>query len=529
MIRTASPQNSPANRVALIILDGFGLSAAESGNAVLAAKLPFLNSLVQRFPAVPLAASGTEVGLAWGEVGNSEVGHFNIGAGRVVLQDLPRINASIESGRFFENLALVDALARLKERRGRLHLVGLLSNGGVHGHIDHLLPLLKLAKQQGVASVVIHGITDGRDTQPKVAGTFLRQLEEATSAVGIGRLGTLVGRFYALDRDNRWERVRRAFEAFVDRRGTPFTDPEVALKAAYAAGQADETLEPLVNQSVAGIADRDLVIMTNYRVDRARQLAQALSDPAFSRFRRSSALKELEFVSFVSYGGRPSPRTHVAYFAEPVRNFLADELAQAKRHQLHVAETEKYAHVTYFLNAGQEAPCAGEERVLVPSPKVANYDSRPDMSAPVVAKQFARRFSPPFDLGVVNFANPDMVGHTGNLTATVQALETIDGLLKPLVTDLLDKGVAVLLTADHGNCEQMVHPNTGEIDKEHTVNPVPFILARAGGERASDADLRSLAGRAPVGVLADVAPTALELLGLPVPTDMTGQSLLHGI
>lgn len=521
--------NTSGGRVALIILDGFGLSAAEHGNAVLTAKLPFFRSLVDRFPAVPLAASGTEVGLDWGEVGNSEVGHFNIGAGRVVLQDLPRINASIEHGRFFTNEALVSAATRLKQRGKRLHLIGLLSNGGVHGHVDHLIAMLTFAKQQGLTDVVVHGITDGRDTQPKVAQTFVTKLGAAMKELGVGQLGTLVGRYYAMDRDNRWERIERAFAAFVDRRGTPFTDPAAAITAAYAAGQSDETLEPQVNSAVAGIADGDLVVMTNYRPDRARQLALALTDPTFTQFKRSSALPALEFVSFVSYGSKPSPRVQVAFFAEPIPNYLADELAQATCYQLHVAETEKYAHVTYFLNAGQETPLPGEERILVPSPKVASYDAQPGMSAALVAREFAQRFVPSFGFGVVNFANPDMVGHTGNLAATIAALETLDGLLKSLIEKLLADGVNVLLTADHGNCEQMIHPKTGEIDKEHTVNPVPLIVMQPQRGQSKPGSLTQLSATQAVGVLADVAPTVLELLGLPTPPDMTGQSLLHAI
>jgi len=517
------------NRVALIILDGFGLSAYEKGNAILEARLPFINQLVERYPAVALAASGTEVGLDWGEVGNSEVGHFNIGAGRVVLQDLPRINAAIASGRFFQNEALVSQLAALKQRGKRLHLIGLISNGGVHGHVDHLIAMLKFAQEQGLTDVVVHAITDGRDTQPKVAQKFITQLQQAIKEIGVGQLGTLVGRYYAMDRDNNWDRIELAFAAIVDRKGTSFTDPAEALKAAYAAGKSDESLEPLVNPAVPGIAEQDLIVMTNFRPDRARQLAMALTDPTFSAFKRSSSLINTEFVSFVSYGQEATSRVHVAFFAEPMANYLASELADAQIYQLHVAETEKYAHVTYFLNTGQETPLAGEERILVPSPKVVSYDQRPEMSAQLVASEFQTRFVKPFRFGVVNFANPDMVGHTGNFAATTQAIETLDSILKTLITHLQADNTTIIITADHGNCEQMIHPKTGEIDKEHTVNPVPLILIQPGGERPTTGGLHALVAAQPVGVLADIAPTILEILGLPTPSEMTGQSLLHAI
>ena len=516
-------------RVALIILDGFGLSAFEKGNTVLDAKLPFFRSLLQSYPAVTLAASGTDVGLDWGEVGNSEVGHFNIGAGRVVLQDLPRINASIESKRFFTNQALLEAARIAKTNKKRLHILGIASNGGVHGHINHMVAMLQFAKGQGITDVVVHAITDGRDTQPKVAAGFITTLLEGMKTTGVGQLGTIVGRYYAMDRDKRWDRIEKAFGAFVDRKGAPMNDPLASLKAAYAAGQSDETLEPLVNASVPGIQDGDVVICTNYRADRARQMMQALTEPNFTAFTRSSPLSTLEFVSFTSYGEEASNRVKVAFFAEPLPNYLADEVAQARKYQLHVAETEKYAHVTYFLNAGKETPLQGEERVLIPSPKVASYDTKPEMSAPTVLSEFSKRFINPYSFGVVNFANPDMVGHTGNAAATIQALETIDGCLKALIPALMKENVSVILTSDHGNCEQMIHPKTGEIDKEHTVNPVPFVLMRPGGTEQRAATPEMLAAGQPVGVLADVAPTILDLMGIPVPAEMTGQSLVNAI
>ena len=520
---------STGERVALIILDGFGLSAFEKGNAVFGAKLPYLQSLLKAYPATTISASGTDVGLDWGEVGNSEVGHFNIGAGRVVLQDLPRINASIESKRFFENGALLEAARALKASKKRLHIYGIASSGGVHGHIDHIKAMLTFAKQQKITDVVVHAITDGRDTQPKVAVGFIKDLLEFMKTAGVGKLGTIIGRYYAMDRDKRWDRIEKAFEAMVDRKGVTMTDPLKAIEEAYKDKQSDENLEPLIDPNVPGIQDGDLVICTNFRADRARQMMEALTDPKFSAFKRSSNLTKLEFVSFTSYGEEATSRVKVAFFAEPMPNYLADEIAQAKRYQLHVAETEKYAHVTYFLNAGKETALRGEERVLVPSPKVATYDETPEMSAKTVANEFMKRFTEKFSFGVVNFANPDMVGHTGNAKATIEAIEAVDGYLEKMVTTLLKDNVSVIVTADHGNCEQMIHPKTGEIDKEHTVNPVPFILARPTAGEARDTSLETLATQQPVGVLADVAPTVLDMLGIPIPAEMTGQSLANAI
>ena len=521
--------DAPKARVALIILDGFGLSAYEKGNAVTEAKHPYLDSLLTKYPSVALRASGTDVGLEWGEVGNSEVGHFNIGAGRVVLQDLPRINAAIESKRFFENATLIEAAKLAKSGSTTLHVIGLASDGGVHGHIDHIKAVLEFAKDQSIPRIVVHAITDGRDTQPKVAEGFVKDLVDTMQKLGTGTLGTVVGRYWAMDRDNRWDRIQKAFEAIVDRKGTETADMVAGVTAAYNAGQSDESLEPLVNPEAAGIKDGDVVIMTNYRADRARQLMQALTDPTFTGFKRSTSLEKLEFISFTNYGQEATNRVKVAFFAEPLSNYLAQIISKAKLPQLHAAETEKYAHVTYFLNAGQEAANAGEDRILVPSPKVASYDTVPIMSAKTVQEEFSKRFTDKYSFGVVNFANPDMVGHTGDLKATITAIEALDGLLKTLINGLLEKGVHVLITADHGNAEQMIHPKTGDVDKEHTVNPVPFILASPDHAAQAPQTFQDLASTDAVGVLADVAPTILELLGLEPSAEMTGQSLVNAI
>jgi 2,3-bisphosphoglycerate-independent phosphoglycerate mutase len=521
-------QSATTPRAALIILDGFGLSAHTKGNAVHEAKLPVLTELIRTHPTTSLAAAGTEVGLEWGEVGNSEVGHFNIGAGRVVLQDLPRINAAIKEGRFGTNAALQAAVVEVKKQRSVLHLVGLVSNGGVHGHLDHLVALLEFAKAQQVTSVVVHAITDGRDTPPKVAQKFLGTLVGAIDRIGVGRLGTIVGRQFAMDRDRHWDRTERAYRALVDRAGEPIGAFETVMARAYAAKQSDETLEPRLDPAIPGIKTGDVVICANYRPDRARQLMQALTDPEFAGFKRP-AVPSVSFVSFTNYGQEASSRVRVAFFAEPVPHALAAEVATHDRGQLHVAETEKYAHVTYFLNAGREEPFPGEERSLVPSPRVGAFDEKPAMSAETVARTFLAKFTPAVSFGVLNFANPDMVGHTGNLRATVRALETIDQLIGSLVSRLTADGVPVVITADHGNAEQLIHPITGEIDKEHTVNPVPLILVRPGAAVPRAMSLATLAAADPVGVLADVAPTMLELLELPVPGAMTGQSLVHAL
>lgn len=520
----------------LVILDGFGLSPIREGNAIMQAKTPFVDWAIHEVPKAMLHASGAEVGLDWGEMGNSEVGHLNIGTGRIVMQDLPRIDRAIEDKSFFSNTVMRELADHVKKTKSTLHVIGLASSGGVHAHLNHMLAVLDFAKREHISNVALHLISDGRDTPPKTLDKDLPKIQEAIKLAGLGTIASISGRYFAMDRDKRWDRTQKAYLAIHDGVGRTATSPEEALTLAEQAKETDEFMTPTVivdghSKPVAPIKPHDVVLFTNYRADRARQLATALTLKEFSFFPRPQPPVSF-FASFTSYGQEATSIVKVAFFAPPMTDQLADLVARGKLFQFHIAETEKYAHVTYFFNGGREEPFAGEERLLIPSPKVATYDERPEMSAKEITRHLlARLTKKPANLFVVNFANPDMVGHTGDLKQTIKAIETVDNCLLAIGDAAHKIGAPLLITADHGNAEQLIHPETHEIDKEHTTNPVPFFVIspdRAFAPVKSSSDKPEqiqFAAQPPLGVLADIAPTVLDFLQLEKPTDMTGQSL----
>jgi 2,3-bisphosphoglycerate-independent phosphoglycerate mutase len=509
----------------LIIRDGWGVcdeddaSAQLHGNAVRLAKLPVLDELLASCPHALLQASGEAVGLPAGQMGNSEVGHQNLGAGRVTYQDLMRISVAIRDGSFFRNPVLVKAMEEVKRSGAHLHLMGLLSDGGVHSHNTHLYALLELARRQGLAAdqVIVHAILDGRDTPPRSGAGYLEQLERQIAVIGIGRIGTVVGRYYSMDRDNRWERTERAYAAYVLGEGTRASSAQAAIQDSYAADTSDEFVEPVVivgsqGESVGRVRDGDAIIFFNFRPDRARQITRAFTHSAPEGAAQPPV--DVRYVCMTEYDSTiPAP---VAFPAEVVENPLGEVVAAAGLRQLRIAETEKYAHVTYFFNGGREVAFEHEERALIPSPKVATYDLQPAMSASGITDELLSRLSgdtSPYDLVVLNFANADMVGHTGVLPATIQALEVVDACIGRIVARVRALGGITLITADHGNAEQMIDADGGPLTA-HTTNPVHLILV---GD-----DHRGLRD----GIFADVAPTVLELFGLRAPAEMTGHSLL---
>jgi len=507
--------------VALIILDGWGINPSCTDNAVCQARTPNLDRLMATFPTTRIDGSGTSVGLPAGQMGNSEVGHLNIGAGRIIYQDLTRISKSIADGDFFANPVLTKALGQIRQAGGRLHLMGLLSDGGVHSHNTHLYALVELARRQGLGEVFIHAFTDGRDTPPQSAGTYLAELENELQKIGLGQVATVTGRYYAMDRDNRWERVEQAWRALVLGEGTAATDSAMAITAAYAAGENDEFVKPRVvlrnGQAIGTVQDGDGLIFFNYRADRAREMTRAFTQAGFDGFDQPLTPALSAFVCLSEYD--ETFDLPVAFPSEVYPDLLGDVVARAGLKQLRIAETEKYAHVTFFFNGGEETPFPGEERVLIPSPKdVATYDLKPQMSAPEVTDEVVRRISGgEYALIVLNYANPDMVGHTGVLSAAIAAMETVDGCVNQVVEAVLAAGGAALITADHGNCEQM-DDGSGTPHTAHTANLVPLVLV--------DPERRN--ARLREGILADIAPTILQLLNIPQPAAMTGRSLLAG-
>ena len=496
----------------LIIMDGFGMSASDAGNAVHAARTPRLDQFFQEFAHTELSASGLDVGLPDGQMGNSEVGHTNIGGGRVVFQDLPRISKSIADGDFFTNPAYCHAMDACLEKGAALHLMGLLSDGGVHSHLTHLFALLKMAKDRGLTRVYIHAFLDGRDVSPTSGADFVAQTVAECAKIGVGKIATVMGRYYAMDRDKRWDRVEQAYDAMVyGESAVSNPDPTAAVKASYAAGVTDEFVEPVVCDSEGTISDNDSVIFFNFRPDRAREITRTLVDPAFDGFTRQ--FFPVTFVCNTEYDAT-MPNVQVAYPRNTVKNGLGEYLSQMGLTQLRIAETEKYAHVTFFFNGGSETVFPGEDRVLVPSPKVATYDPQPEMSAPeVCAKCVERIESGAYDVVILNFANCDMVGHTGVFDAAVKAVETVDECVGRVVDATLKMGGIAMITADHGNAEQMTEPD-GSPMTAHTTNLVPFILCGAGTELRTD------------GRLADIAPTILDVMGLACPPEMDGKTLI---
>ena len=504
--------------IALIIMDGFGESKIVEGNAVLNAKTPNLDKLIAECPNTLIAASGMDVGLPEGQMGNSEVGHTNIGAGRIVYQDLTRVSKSIADGDFFTNEVLVEAMNNAKN--GALHLMGLISNGGVHSHIDHLKALIKMAKEQGVENVFVHGFTDGRDVAPTSALSFVEDIENYMKEVGVGKFASLSGRYYAMDRDKRWERVQLAYEAMVTGKGNTATSAKEAIEKSYAEDKIDEFVVPTVivdenGQPIGLIKENDSIVFGNFRPDRAREITRALVDTDFVGFERPNM--NTFFVCLTTYDVTIK-NVHVAFKPQSLENTLGEYLAKNGKSQLRTAETEKYAHVTFFFNGGVEEANEGEERLLVPSPKVATYDLQPEMNAPeLTEKVLAKIDEDKYDFIVLNYANPDMVGHTGVVEAAIKAVETVDTCVGKVVDKIVSKGGSVLITADHGNAELMQDPETKTTITAHSTNPVPFIVV---GEEFKTANLRE------GGRLSDIAPTVLDMMNLKKPEEMTGQSLI---
>lgn len=496
----------------LVILDGWGWRDDSEDNAVRLARTPNFDRLYGGSPHAFLRTSGRDVGLPVGQMGNSEVGHLNLGAGRVVMQDLPRIDTAIETGDMKPRLEKAGLIAALKASGGTCHLLGLVSPGGVHAHQDHAVAVARILHEAGIP-VKIHAFTDGRDTAPRSAGEFVARLvAELPAGVPVA---TVCGRYYAMDRDNRWERVQRAYELLVHAKGAHFDTAEAAVAASYAADFSDEFLNPAVIGDYAGMADGDAILCTNFRADRAREILDALLLPTFSGFDRGRPIAFSAAAGMASYSTDLDTVMATLFPRETLDMGLGETVAAAGRTQLRMAETEKYPHVTYFFSGGRETPYPGEERILVPSPKVATYDLQPEMSAPELTdKAVAAIESGAFDLIVLNFANPDMVGHTGSLRAAIKAVETVDTALGRIADAILSMDGALLVTADHGNCEMMRDPETGGAHTAHTTFPVPVMLVGRPGFALKD------------GRLADVAPTLLTLMGVPQPAQMTGESLV---
>ena len=503
----------------LMILDGYGLNDRCEANAVCEAKTPIMDQLMAQCPFVKGNASGMAVGLPEGQMGNSEVGHLNMGAGRIVYQELTRITKEIQDGDFFKNEALLKAVKNAKENNSALHLFGLLSDGGVHSHNTHLYGLLELAKREGLEKVFVHCFLDGRDTPTTGGKEYSKELNDKMKELGVGQVATVVGRYYAMDRDNRWDRVEKAYNAMTKGEGILAECPVCAVKASYEAEKTDEFVEPTVivkdGKPVGTVQDKDSVIFFNFRPDRAREITRAFCDDNFEGFAREKRL-DLTYVCFTEYDVT-IPNKEVAFHKVSIENTFGEFLAAHNMKQARIAETEKYAHVTFFFNGGVEEPNEGEDRILVKSPKVATYDLKPEMSAYEVCDKLTSAIrSKEYDVIIINFANPDMVGHTGVEAAAIKAVEAVDECVGKAVDALKEVDGQMFICADHGNAEQLRDYETGEVFTAHTTNPVPFILVNADPAY----------GLREGGCLADIAPTLIELMGMEQPKEMTGKSLL---
>lgn len=506
--------------VVLMVLDGYGLNDRTEGNAIAMANTPVMDKLMKECPFQKGYASGLAVGLPDGQMGNSEVGHMNIGAGRIIYQDLTRITKDIEDGTFFKNEELLEAMENCKKNDSDLHLFGLLSDGGVHSHLSHVYGLLEMAKQQGVSKVYVHAFLDGRDTPPASAKGFVETLENKMAEIGVGKVASLSGRYYAMDRDNNWDRVEKAYDSLVTGDGIKAESATQALQESYDNGKTDEFVEPTVickdGQPLSLVKANDSVIFFNFRPDRAREMTRAFCDDKFTGFERKTGFIPLTFVCFKDYD-ESIPNKKVAFKKEHIKNTFGEFLANHGKKQLRLAETEKYAHVTFFFNGGVEEPNKGEDRILVKSPKVPTYDMQPEMSAPEVCEKLVEAIkSDKYDVIIINFANPDMVGHTGVEAAAIKAVETVDACVGKAVEAIKEVDGQLFICADHGNAEQLVNYETGEPWTAHTTNPVPFILVNADPKYT----LREN------GCLADIVPTLIQLMGMEQPKEMTGESLL---
>ena len=505
------------NLTMLMILDGFGKNPNKEGNAVEIANTPNIDKLMKENPTTTIYTSGLHVGLPEGQMGNSEVGHTNIGAGRIVYQELSRITKSIEDGDFFSNEELCKAIENCKQNNSKLHIMGLLSDGGVHSHQRHLFAVLELAKRKGFEDVYVHCFLDGRDTPPASAENYILKLEEKMKEKGVGKIATIAGRFYAMDRDKRWQRVQKAYDAMVKGEGVKATSAVMAIEASYQKEVFDEFVEPTViysgDKPLATIEDNDSVVFFNFRPDRAREITRTIVDKDFNEFETKDL--NVHFVCFTQYD-ETMPNVEIAFKPTNLKNTFGEYISSHGLTQLRIAETEKYAHVTFFFNGGNEKQYEGEDRILVPSPKVETYDLKPEMSAYEVTEKVVEQIeNEKYNSIILNFANPDMVGHTGNLDAAVKAIEAIDECVGKIVAAINKVNGALLITADHGNAEQMIDYKTGEPHTAHTTNPVPLILFGMGDVKLKE------------GKLADLAPTMLEIMGLEKPEEMTGVSLIE--
>ncbi|PIY92478.1 MAG: 2,3-bisphosphoglycerate-independent phosphoglycerate mutase [Candidatus Magasanikbacteria bacterium CG_4_9_14_0_2_um_filter_42_11] len=517
----------------LAICDGWGVAQDSEGNAITRAKTPRMDAFTKEYPVMTLYASGNEVGLQFGEMGNSEVGHLNIGAGRVYYQTLPRINKSISDGSFFQNEALAAAVKTVTHNNSTLHVMGLVGHGNVHASQEHLFAILELAKTKKIKNVMIHAFLDGRDSKFDSGKPFVAELEAKMKELGVGKIATLGGRYWGMDRDNRWDRIEKAYKAIALGEATAyFPSATAAIDASYEKKVYDEEFEPVVigkeGNPTARVSSGDAVIFFNFRPDRARQLTQAFVLPAFEKFQREY-IRDVTFVTMTEY--EKELPVSVAFPPMVVHNCLAEVLSNAELSQFHIAETEKYAHVTFFLNGTVEDPFPGEDRKIISSPKVSSYDQAPEMSAGLIAKEVARVIeADQYDVIILNFANADMVGHTGDLAATIAGVEAVDKTLGVIADHVLAKDGLLLITADHGNGEEVINLETGDMDKEHSTNPVPFYIIsneyRGKAGPAGDPPEGDLSLMHPVGMLADVAPTMLKLLGVDQPPEMTGRSLM---
>ena len=501
---------------ALIIMDGWGQSSSTVGNAVELAQTPVYDNLLKKYPHTLIAASGLDVGLPEGQMGNSEVGHLNIGAGRVIYQELTRITKSIKDGDFFENPELIGAMKHAKEHGTKLHTWGLLSDGGVHSHIEHLKALIKMAKDQGLDNIYVHGFMDGRDTSPTSGMSYVKELEAYMSEIGFGEIATISGRYYSMDRDKRWERIEKSYNMLVNGVGETSDSAVAVFEKSYEQGVTDEFILPTViikeGKPVATVSENDAIIFFNFRPDRAREITRAIVDVDFDGFERTYF--PTKYVGFTQYD-KTIENIEIAYKQQSINNTLGEYLSKLGKTQLRIAETEKYAHVTFFFNGGVEAPNAGEDRALINSPKVATYDLKPEMSAyEMTDKLLSELDRDYYDLIVINYANPDMVGHTGIIPAAVKAVETVDECVGKIVAKLEDKGGAFIITADHGNAEQML-TDKGEPMTAHSINKVPCIVGGVGNVTLSTE-----------GKLSDLTPTLLDLMLLDVPSEMTGTSII---
>lgn len=524
----------------LVILDGFGMAPFLEGNGIAAAKMPVMQYLWCNFPHCSLLASGDAVGLSYGEIGNSEVGHTSIGTGRVVYEKLPRINRAIQDKTFFQNAELLESIEHARKNNGTLHLMGIFSPGGVHGHMEHLFALLELCKEQNFSKVAIHLITDGRDSNPQGMPLYLEKFKEKMGDLAFEgpRIVSVIGRYYAMDRDNRWDRTEMAYENITQGSGDKYPSIEELIQVRYSLGETDEFIKASVvvndqNQEVVVVNDGDSVIFWNFRPDRAKQITTCFLDgPGFEHFVRKKTYSNIYFVEMADYELAFSGQ-HIAFKKEDVKNALPEVLSKAGLTQLHIAETEKYAHVTFFFSGGKEDPMPGEGRVLVPSPKVATYDLKPEMSAMEIAEKVLHNIEfGTYDFIVMNFANADMVGHTGKMAALKLALEKIDSLMCEIVEKATQFGGMVFVTADHGNAEEKTSPITGLASTEHTTNPVPFIVIHPNFKKPEGENCIPLEGPEipqTSGILADVAPTILDFLNIQKPDEMTGTSLRNAL